>query len=370
MINVTVEDFSRLVAGIYTAAVTPAHWEPALRDICRALDGTTGGLPTANGAVWSIQDSALPAGAAESYAEYYGQLDRVLDAVEKGPVGAVRTGTELIPLVRKSEFFEGWMRPYQIGEDGLFVRLSAGPRPAAVVVSAPRRTEAFDTPERVKLMSGLVPHLQQALRTQSELTSLAHSSADLAAALEVVRHGVVIVGSDWWLINLNTAAERILRAEDGLQMRSARLAATGTDAEHKLQRALHAALTDHGSKIRSGRSLICERPSGKRPYVVHVLPLHHTATDETSSQAKVLVLIIDPDEEPQPAGAPLRHLYGLTMAEADVALRIARGANLKEISDGLLVSITTIRKHLQHVYDKTDTHRQAELVRLLLTLRP
>ena len=66
----------------------------------------------------------------------------------------------------------------------------------------------------------------------------------------------------------------------------------------------------------------------------------------------------------------MRRLYGLTMTEADVAVRIARGADLQEISDELSVSIATVRKHLQHVFDKTDTHRQAELVRLLLTLRP
>ena len=36
---VTVEDFSRLVAGIYAAAVTPQHWEAAIRDIHRTLDG-------------------------------------------------------------------------------------------------------------------------------------------------------------------------------------------------------------------------------------------------------------------------------------------------------------------------------------------
>jgi hypothetical protein len=98
---VTVDEFSHLVSGIYAAAVTPQHWATATREICRALDGTSGGLATANGAMWSIQNSALPAAAVESYGEYYGRLDRVLDALEKGPVGAVRTGTELIPLVRK-----------------------------------------------------------------------------------------------------------------------------------------------------------------------------------------------------------------------------------------------------------------------------
>jgi DNA-binding CsgD family transcriptional regulator len=29
-----------------------------------------------------------------------------------------------------------------------------------------------------------------------------------------------------------------------------------------------------------------------------------------------------------------------------------------------------VRTHLQHVFDKTDTHRQADLVRLLTTLLP
>ena len=30
--------------------------------------------------------------------------------------------------------------------------------------------------------------------------------------------------------------------------------------------------------------------------------------------------------------------------------------------------MATVKTHLQHVFDKTDTHRQAELVRLLLTV--
>ena len=39
---VTVEDFSRLVSGIYAAAVTPQHWEPAIRDIHRTMGGMAG----------------------------------------------------------------------------------------------------------------------------------------------------------------------------------------------------------------------------------------------------------------------------------------------------------------------------------------
>ena len=197
------------------------------------------------------------------------------------------------------------MRPFEV-TDGLFMRLTVGPTPMSFLVAAPKGSEPFDTAERVKIMGALVPHLQQALRAHNKVTELAHRSADLAAALEAVRHGIIIVGSDWWVINLNTAAERILCAEDGLQMRSAIIAATSMPADRKLQRALHAALNHDGSRVRGGRAFVCERPSGKRAYVVHVLPLHHAATDEISSEAKALVLVIDPDREPEPAAAPTK----------------------------------------------------------------
>ena len=64
----------------------------------------------------------------------------------------------------------------------------------------------------------------------------------------------------------------------------------------------------------------------------------------------------------------MRRLYGLTQAEAEVAVRVLRGDGLKPIADELSVSLATVKTHLQHVFDKTDTHRQAELVRLLLTV--
>ena len=99
-----------------------------------------------------------------------------------------------------------------------------------------------------------------------------------------------------------------------------------------------------------------------------MLPLYAADRHQTSSEATALALIVDAEKEPQPAAELLRRLYGLTLAEAEVALRILRGAKLKEIAEELSVSLSTVRTHLQHAFDKTDTHRQAELVRVLLPL--
>jgi DNA-binding CsgD family transcriptional regulator/PAS domain-containing protein len=366
---VTLEDFSRLVSGVYAAAVTPQQWEPALHEIRRILGGTVGTLSEAAGGVWSIQATTASADVGKTYAEHYYRLDYVLAGVENGPVGAIRTGTELVAPQTNTEFYNDWMRPNDLG-DGLFVRLTGGQRLSCLVVASPRGAESFDTPARVKLMNRLVPHLQQALRTRDKLAALANSTVELAGALEVARHGVIIVTSDHLVINLNTAADRMLRADDGLCMRSGRISAACTPAEQELHCAIQHALAGDRSTVRTGRSLTCVRPSGKRPYVIHVLPSHRRNADEPLRQPMALVLIIDPEDEPEPTTALLRRLYRLTQAEAQVALHVMHGADLKQISEELAISLTTVRTHLQHVFDKTDTHRQAELVRLLLVLSP
>jgi DNA-binding CsgD family transcriptional regulator len=101
-----------------------------------------------------------------------------------------------------------------------------------------------------------------------------------------------------------------------------------------------------------------------------VTPLHRTAADDNSNDPRALVVIKDPDLETEPPATLLRRLYGLTVGEAEVAVRLTRGASLRDIADDLAVSYQTVRTHLQHVFDKTDTHRQAELVRILLSINP
>jgi DNA-binding CsgD family transcriptional regulator len=83
-----------------------------------------------------------------------------------------------------------------------------------------------------------------------------------------------------------------------------------------------------------------------------------------------MIVIVDPDLEPEPPVLLLRRLYGLTRSEAEIALMVLRGQGRNHIADELSLSLATVKTHLHHVFDKTGTHRQAELVRLLLSLDP
>jgi DNA-binding CsgD family transcriptional regulator len=64
----------------------------------------------------------------------------------------------------------------------------------------------------------------------------------------------------------------------------------------------------------------------------------------------------------------LQRRHGLTRAEARVATRLAEGMTLPEIGAVLDIRPETVRTHLKRIYAKTGASRQAELVRLVLTL--
>ena len=59
--------------------------------------------------------------------------------------------------------------------------------------------------------------------------------------------------------------------------------------------------------------------------------------------------------------------FHLTPTETLIAMSIAKGMTLADIARSRGIAIGTARSHLKHVFRKTGTHRQAELVRAILS---
>ncbi|MEZ0365433.1 helix-turn-helix transcriptional regulator [Mycobacterium sp. pUA109] len=353
---ITVDEFSRIVSAIHSSAVTPDNWTAVVDDVRRTLDAKACALVVADGKNRSVKSGSILAEARTSYDAYYHQVDYVLEAVETSPVGLIRGGRSLTALHSRSEFHADWLRPHQM-QDGLFVRVTDGSAPTSFLVAGPRRPEPF-----VKLVSALVPHLQQALRTEAHLKDLHHRSNGLHEAAQALRHGVVIVAAGSRVVYTNAAADRMLRSADGVRIRAGHLEAVAPGVDAELQHGIHAALAADSTE-RCGTSFACPRRCELRPYLIDVLPLD-------SSPHGAMLVVVDPEDQPEPPAALLRRVYGLTSSEADIALLVLHGHGLQHIGDQLSLSQATVKTHLQHIFDKTNTHRQAELVRVLLALRP
>ncbi len=63
----------------------------------------------------------------------------------------------------------------------------------------------------------------------------------------------------------------------------------------------------------------------------------------------------------------LKSVYELTQSEAELLLRMVHGETLAEISEARNVTLHTVRAQLKSVFAKTDTNRQASLIKKVLT---
>jgi DNA-binding CsgD family transcriptional regulator len=76
----------------------------------------------------------------------------------------------------------------------------------------------------------------------------------------------------------------------------------------------------------------------------------------------------DPDSDDGPDEQGLTAAFDLTATEARLAVRLLRGETLEDAAHALGIKISTARTHLAHVFLKTGTSRQSELMRLLLSM--
>ena len=358
---VTIECFSQMVSAVHAASVEPDRWVEAMTLVRIALGGNATGLVVDQGANRAIQSCSFTDDEAiTSYANYYRQFDYVLKAVESSAPGLVHSGEALVALNPRSAFNAEWMRRYELN-DGMFVRLTAAPRPCSFVVAG-RHAGPFATPDNVRVLNALVPQLQRALRTQHAVAELRDRVASGNHPADSFSAPAMTVFRDMTIGHTNAAAESLLRCSADILVRSGHVLLSFPSADAELRRAVSQATRESGP--RTAETLTVPRDALSRPLVVHVLP----STNLHRQQA--VVIVVDPDNHREPPKKLLRQLFSLTDAEAEVTLRIARGQALAAVADELILSLATVKTHLQHVYQKTDTHRQGELVRLLLSLMP
>ena len=66
----------------------------------------------------------------------------------------------------------------------------------------------------------------------------------------------------------------------------------------------------------------------------------------------------------------LQRHFGLTQAEARVALHLVAGETLRSAEVKLSITYETARTHLKNIFNKTGTSRQAELLVVILSALP
>jgi DNA-binding CsgD family transcriptional regulator len=260
----------------------------------------------------------------------------------------------------KDPFYQEYLRPI-----GMFWHANArlsfeGDEELAISFKRELRRGPF-TPKDAVALNAILPNVRVAARIA--LRVLDAQASGLAQWLH--RRGEPVFEIDH--------RGRVLRShgfEDGeslpLRLVAGRLVAADAHSQAQLDRAV---MTVIGEPQRP--AAVALPTHGGRRHFLQLIPVKARARDVFLSACAIAVLIARP-------GRPRFHIssslvgdaFHLTDRELDIAMLIADGFKLGEIARSLRIQPDTVRFHLKKIFEKTDTHRQTELVVLLASLTP
>jgi DNA-binding CsgD family transcriptional regulator len=365
---VTAEALSELIGLIYRAGADVALWPDTLRRVARAVHGESALLQRID-LTTLLPESSLSIGRdphLERSLATWAPRNCFIPRSRHLPSGSVSADFKLVPRREflASDFYQGWFRPQEIAWTvACNIDVNVDSMTHVVFGRHGRGANRFGK-EDLRLLALLSPHLRQAIHLHNRLVRHEVNLRQRADILDRCAAGVVVVDAESQLVLLNAAAEVILLACDGLHARGRRLGATDIRADRLLRSVIVGATSRRTVPV--GASVTIEREKTARPLAVSVVPF--LADDERLETRKghALLILTEPDAPLAASPKQLDQLYGLTPAEARVALSLAAtGHDPSEIANELNLSAATVRTHLQRIFEKTHTHRQAELIALL-----
>ena len=110
------------------------------------------------------------------------------------------------------------------------------------------------------------------------------------------------------------------------------------------------------------------RALGLPRLAVHVSPAAIDRADFGPQRVVALVLVVDPGSQPRIDSALVSKVLDLTASESEVAALLATGRTVREIAAATGRQESSVRWLLKRVYRKHGISRQADLVRLVLSL--
>ena len=368
--------FDRIVALLHEAALDDARWPAAsalIDEACRASGNTLvfgDARPYEDVRIffaWFYYRGRRHRGLEREYFDVYYPLDERVPRLRRLPDSRLVHVTELYTdeELKTSPVYNVALRGGH-AQNSLNVRLD-GPNGSGIVwtVDDPVDADGWSS-ARLELIRSLLPHIRQYVRVRWALAGAGALGASLAEMLDAGGSSIIQLDGRGRIVAANDGARDLLRAGDGLIDRGGFLGVRSPADDAGLQRLLARALPPFGGQGAGGSTTV-RRSWGRPPLVLHVNPVGRREADVPSWPVAALVLVVDPARtrvDPALAAAGL----GLTTMECRVAVLLAEGRSVREIAAATGRRESTIRWHMRHIFGKHGISRQAELVRLVLSV--
>ena len=371
------EAFERILASLHEAALDRAHWATASALIEEALGAHGSSMTFGDGSceediriyfLWQFFRGQRHPELEREYHEVYYPLDERPPRIRHAPDSQLFHITDLLTeeeLKTSATYNELLVRGH--ARNAIHVRLD-GPNGSRIVwvVNDPVDGDGWSSAQ-LDSIRRLLPHIRQTVCVQQALAGVGALGATLADLLDTTGLGIVQLDGRGRIVAANDCARDVLRTGSGLFDEGGFLYARTAEDNAELQRLLTRALPPFGAQGAGGSTLV-RRSAAQPPLVVHVNPVGRQETDLRVWPVAALVVVVDPASGIGIDAGVAAAALGLTGMESQVAVLLVQGMSVREVAAATGRGESTIRSHVKHMFTKHRLSRQADLVRLVLSL--
>lgn len=370
--GVSAQALSDTIGAIYDCALDPHQWPHVCRSIADLCESTAGGICVHD--MRHVQNDQL---------FVFGYQPEFLEKLGKNYAQSPMAAADIVASIgdvsalsmARSELFDtrfvrDVLKPFGLLDIIWFPALRTGGRMASMHASR-SETAPYYQQREVSLFKLLSPHVCRALAISDALDIRTLRSEMLERTLDVLAAGVYLTAFDGRVVYMNAAAERQIRTGNSIRIVNNRLSPSDPAARAALSKAIERAVRDDIDLNMTAHSLAIPDAEGAG-YVATLLPVDRGQRRSAVAPfaASCAVFMQDPFHVPLMPGEAFARLHHLTGGELRVLLALAQGLGGKEAADMLGISEPTVRTHLQRIFSKTGTSRQAKLLHLLHNSTP
>jgi DNA-binding CsgD family transcriptional regulator len=362
------EQLSAALGEIYEAALDPSLWPSAMQLVCGFVGGYSANMFIHDSATKSgnfISTWGLDPDYWQTYVDKYVKINPAFPTMLLLDAGRVLSNNDVVPEARlhATRFYKEWLEP-QGFVDCVGAILEKSWTSAAVFVIFRNKDQGMVDETVRRKMALLVPHIRRAVVIGKTIDLQSVTNANFANTLDALSTAVYLLSDSRHIIHANQSGISLRARADIFRATGDVLKACDPKIDGQLQEIFSAASIDEYFIDAKGTAVGLNGKDAER-YIAHVLPLASKGRGRGFHAAAFAVFVHQAALQRPTLVEAVANRFRLTPAELRVLFAIIEVGGVPEIAPILGVSETTVKTHLKHLFAKTGTNRQADLVRLV-----
>jgi DNA-binding CsgD family transcriptional regulator/PAS domain-containing protein len=362
-----------LVGDIYDCAIEPDRWTQTLERFARHVGLRSAGIVLKNPSKRDFKIKYGWGGDPQWRARYRETYFALNPAMTAGWFTDIDEPVTCSGFAGQEEWlrcrmYREWMAP-QGFLDAAGLNLIKNAVSHAMVSVIRSDEQGWFTDEVMEVLCRLNPHIRRAVVITDLLDARALRDDMLSATLDLLTVGIVLVDANARIVHANHAGLEMLDARAAVRRADDQLSARDPKAAQDLQQAIATAANRNPMDFPKSGIAVPVASAHGADLAAWVLPLDRGLRNELAAPFAASVAVFLRalgDASPFPGELFVKR-YGISPAECRVLMMLVQGMSLREAAEALGISQPTAKTHLQRLFQKTGTDRQADLMRLTMS---